>query len=377
MCLTRFARGTYSYISTTGEGKDHDRLAEPVLNRLFFAGEAAMREHPATVAGAYLSGLIQAGLIDEVNSGLFKMPQEAIRLSKEHKEEMDKKLQTRRKKRQQQEQNRSYQRGKRGLRVKPTKLNETYAWLFTSNYKIPKKKPSSAESLTPDPTSPNMATNLSLDLIPSTRRLQKDQKFYRVVSKSSMENLDPANLSNPVRDPNPTLLPSSFPPLLIQGDDQNNGLHPSNIDLSPQIPSTTTPLNNQPLSHFSPPIPASSPLKRQDSDRHLSHLSVDNMIEDNRNSISSPQQPHSPEQEKKFKQEVGTVVVSCLSKHYKEKASKEEFKHLARKLTHLCIQKEKKNHSQFIMNEEIKKKISKFIGKYLEHMKETKEPDQQ
>lgn len=39
-------------------------MARPVSLRLFFAGEATQREHPATVAGAYLSGLREAGRID-------------------------------------------------------------------------------------------------------------------------------------------------------------------------------------------------------------------------------------------------------------------------------------------------------------------------
>lgn len=62
----RFARGSYSYIAVGSTGSDYDLLARPVSRRLFFAGEATQRDHPATVAGALISGLRQAGLIDAV-----------------------------------------------------------------------------------------------------------------------------------------------------------------------------------------------------------------------------------------------------------------------------------------------------------------------
>lgn len=55
-----FSRGSYSYIGTDGSGADHDLLAKPVGDSLFFAGEATCRTHPSTVHGAYLSGLSAA-----------------------------------------------------------------------------------------------------------------------------------------------------------------------------------------------------------------------------------------------------------------------------------------------------------------------------
>lgn len=51
-----FTRGSYSHIPPGASGEDHDELAAPVGNRLFFAGEATYRKHPATVPGALLSG---------------------------------------------------------------------------------------------------------------------------------------------------------------------------------------------------------------------------------------------------------------------------------------------------------------------------------
>lgn len=52
-----FARGSYSFnaLGATPEMRDH--LAQPVDDRLFFAGEATSRQYFGTVHGAYLSGL--------------------------------------------------------------------------------------------------------------------------------------------------------------------------------------------------------------------------------------------------------------------------------------------------------------------------------
>ncbi|KAI9851753.1 MAG: hypothetical protein M1838_002830 [Thelocarpon superellum] len=55
-CKDRFARGTYSYMGPRALPEDYDLMAKPVGN-LHFAGEATCGTHPATVHGAYLSGL--------------------------------------------------------------------------------------------------------------------------------------------------------------------------------------------------------------------------------------------------------------------------------------------------------------------------------
>jgi monoamine oxidase len=56
-----FSFGAYSHIPPFASGDDYDALAEPVEDVLFFAGEAASREYPSTVHGAYLSGVRAAG----------------------------------------------------------------------------------------------------------------------------------------------------------------------------------------------------------------------------------------------------------------------------------------------------------------------------
>lgn len=54
--------GSYSYISVGSSGKDYDLLGKSVGN-LYFAGEATNRYHPATVGGAFESGLRESGNI--------------------------------------------------------------------------------------------------------------------------------------------------------------------------------------------------------------------------------------------------------------------------------------------------------------------------
>lgn len=50
------AGGSYSYLPPGATPTDRDTLAQPVAGRLFFAGEATLRDYPATVHGALLSG---------------------------------------------------------------------------------------------------------------------------------------------------------------------------------------------------------------------------------------------------------------------------------------------------------------------------------
>lgn len=62
----RFARGTYSYVGPKAHSRDYDIMAMPI-GSLHFAGEATCGTHPATVHGAYISGLRAAAeVVDDL-----------------------------------------------------------------------------------------------------------------------------------------------------------------------------------------------------------------------------------------------------------------------------------------------------------------------
>lgn len=69
----KFARGSYSYVGATSLPGDYEVMARPVGN-LHFAGEATCGTHPATVHGAYISGLRAASEIIEELMGPIEIP---------------------------------------------------------------------------------------------------------------------------------------------------------------------------------------------------------------------------------------------------------------------------------------------------------------
>ena len=90
-----WSRGSYSYVAAGSSGNDYDLMASPVAlptgppgppstplsphpPRVFFAGEHTIRNYPATVHGALLSGLREAGRIADQFLGL---PYEVNRMS--------------------------------------------------------------------------------------------------------------------------------------------------------------------------------------------------------------------------------------------------------------------------------------------------------
>lgn len=68
-----FSRGTYSYVAPETRPGDYDLMARSVGN-LHFAGEATCGTHPATVHGAFLSGLRVASEVMDDMAGLISLP---------------------------------------------------------------------------------------------------------------------------------------------------------------------------------------------------------------------------------------------------------------------------------------------------------------
>lgn len=73
----KFTRGSYSFVAAQARPGDYDLMAKPVGN-LHFAGEATCGTHPATVHGAYLSGLRAASEVIESATGPIEIPQPLV-----------------------------------------------------------------------------------------------------------------------------------------------------------------------------------------------------------------------------------------------------------------------------------------------------------
>ena len=68
-----FTRGTYSYVGPETRPDDYDLMSNSVGN-LHFAGEATCGTHPATVHGAFLSGLRVAAEVMDAMAGPISLP---------------------------------------------------------------------------------------------------------------------------------------------------------------------------------------------------------------------------------------------------------------------------------------------------------------
>lgn len=71
-----WAHGSYSYVPAGSSFAEHAALGEPVGDKLFFAGEATNDDYPATVHGAYLSGVRAARQIAATSTRAGRNPQD-------------------------------------------------------------------------------------------------------------------------------------------------------------------------------------------------------------------------------------------------------------------------------------------------------------
>lgn len=60
LLLDSYSYGSYSFLKADSEPEMREDLADPINSKLYFAGEATHSDYPATVHGAYLSGLREA-----------------------------------------------------------------------------------------------------------------------------------------------------------------------------------------------------------------------------------------------------------------------------------------------------------------------------
>jgi hypothetical protein len=324
-------------------GDDYDLLAKPVDNRLFFAGEATIREHPATAAGAYLSGLRTAGLVDRAFVGDIKVDFDVAAITEEWKKERG----PSKRRRQTRDDAQTYSRGKRGLRVKQTLLmNSSYSWLFTSSYRIPKKprtsspnkqrptQVSSSPKPLPQPTQIYQFNATSRNDLLGFNRAAEDQKRLLASLLQQKELLknspkpEQKTSSPPVQNspspvtPQRTVSFAAKPQ--VHSIPNNAQQRPSAVTMLPPSISPTVPKNSaqQTSSTYAHPLQSGYPPYQSQPPNNV------------------PRGPTEQKVPKEVKERVSENVIKYLNKYNvkdgKLLSSKDDFKNLARKLTHLC-----------------------------------------
>lgn len=70
-----FAGGSYSFLGTGSTNADYYELSKPLDGKLFFAGEATEARYPATIHGAYMSGIREALRVQAVDKEYLPLTQ--------------------------------------------------------------------------------------------------------------------------------------------------------------------------------------------------------------------------------------------------------------------------------------------------------------
>eukprot|EP01124_Arcella_intermedia_P008107 TRINITY_DN1505_c1_g8_i1.p1 TRINITY_DN1505_c1_g8~~TRINITY_DN1505_c1_g8_i1.p1 ORF type:complete len:1035 (+),score=330.59 TRINITY_DN1505_c1_g8_i1:249-3107(+) len=142
-----YAGGSYSYVALGATGDDYDVLSKTVQvggkDRVYFGGEHCCRQYPATVAGAYASGLREAQKVHQFffppTKPTFSPPPVIAEVDK--KREADRKALVKKTKKDKKSRTKSqFRRGIRRLNFVPKPGNELYKFnympLFASNKPI-------------------------------------------------------------------------------------------------------------------------------------------------------------------------------------------------------------------------------------------------
>jgi hypothetical protein len=362
---------------------------------LFFAGEATIREHPATAAGAYLSGLRTAGQICNTLIGSIKVNFDVERLSEEWKSEnVGSSTKARSKKKlwkQTQEQKNKHHRGKTGVNIRKAKIDGSYSWLFDSNYnyKIPKKQVSGngtthnkyiysdyskESSHVFNRTTQELRKSASADLIPKSNRnsgLSTSQNTVRVVIARSVTptttlTSNYSHLNYPSSSSSSSTVKSeNFNPNNNNNHRNYHNPHFQNDSAPSQFNSGILSQQQQTLAQIANNLSSFMSASSLSASHHTATSTTSSfMPEEMQLKTTHLTTPNSVSKDKEFKRNVSATVIKTLSKIMKGRTiAKEEFKHLARKITHLCVQKERKinAHQTPVMTEEIQKKVKKFV----------------